>query len=84
MSLMHKVLVSGTALALLGCPPGTKTTVDFTVKVGADTCRDAGVTSPDEDSAVIDCVKASGEGSVRILFPRSLWYRMQAPRTEGK
>lgn len=82
--LTRKGFALGFAFLLFGCPPGTKTTVDFTVKVGADTCHDAGVAPPDEDSAVIDCVKASGEGSVRVVFPRTLWLRMQAPRTEGK
>ncbi len=83
MSLTCKLAVLLALSASLSCQ-GAKTTVDFTVRVGADTCSDANVTPPDEDSTVIDCVKASGEGTVRIVFPRTLWYRMKAPRTEGK
>lgn len=84
MSLTRKGFLLGLALLFFGCK-GARTTVDFTVRVGVESCHDAaGVAPPDEDSAILDCLKANGEGSVRVVFPRMLWLRMQAPRTEGK
>lgn len=61
----------------LGCPPGTKTSVDFTVKVSADLCKE-NKESPDSTAqqAALDCQVEAGT-SVRVLFPRREWGQMK-------
>jgi hypothetical protein len=59
---------------LTGCPAGTKTSADLTVKVNVDACsemkNDPRSTS---DVAALSCPIEAG-GTVRVLFPRKdLW-----------
>lgn len=59
----------------LGACKGSQTAVDFTVKVGADTCNEDRAAEPvDNEFVTLDCAKVSGEGSVRIRFPRRAWW----------
>lgn len=76
--LTRKGFVLGLSLLLFGCPQGTKTAVDFTVKVGADTCKEDRAAEPVENEFVtLDCANVSGEGTVRIRFPRRAWWNIQ-------
>lgn len=77
MNLTRKGFVLGLAFLLFGCP--AKTAVDFTVRVGVDTCKEDRQAEPVENEYVtLDCTKVSGEGSVRVRFPRRAWWSMQA------
>lgn len=69
------------ALALtclvLGCPPGTQTAAEFTVKVSADLCKEdtSGPSSP--ENVTLSCPKVEGGGTVRIVFPRKEWWAIK-------
>lgn len=58
----------------LGCPPGTKTSLDVSVKVSADTCTED-KTSPQStsDMAALTCPAVETGATVHILFPRREW-----------
>lgn len=91
----NRVLLAMGALQLLGAGTisckGTQTAVDFTVRVGVDTCKEDSAAVPVENELVtLDCVSASGEGTVKVRFPRRAWWNIQArdvgntPNVPGK
>ena len=62
---------------LLGCPPGTKTVLEVGVKVDADHCKeDLSAPVPDNETVAVDCLSASGEGTIKVQFPRREWYNI--------
>lgn len=68
------------ATFILGCPPGTKTSIDLGVQVNVDPqhCKEDR-TKPDAppDLALLDCTSIQGGGTVRILFPRQEWHSIK-------
>lgn len=84
-TLTRKALV---LVLLLGCK-GAQTSVDFTVRVGADSCKEDRDSGVDENEFVtLNCAKVDGEGTVRIRFPRREWWsielRQSKPNVPGK
>lgn len=65
-------------ILLLGCPQGTKTTLDVGVRVGTDTCKEDRSAPASNEYAFLDCADVSGEGRIRVQFPRTEWYTMRA------
>lgn len=59
---------------LTGCPSGTKTSADLTVKVNLDACSEMkNDPSASSDVAALSCPLEVG-GTVKVLFPRKdLW-----------
>ncbi len=63
---------------LLGCPPGTKTTVTagVTAVVDPEHCKEA-----KEDlggpAVLLDCTTVTGSGVIRIEFPRKNWWDLK-------
>ena len=72
------------ALSLAACPAGTKTSVDLTVKVSADTCSENKL-APNADStwASLACPTVDAGGTVTILFPRTEWNQLKMKAREG-
>jgi len=71
---------------LVGCPAGTKTSVDFTgvIKIGPDNCREdrtseTAVAAPPDQTLLTCDTGVTGEvgTTVRVLFPRKAWYDMR-------
>ncbi len=75
---LDKLLFAMVILGVLGCPPGTKTSVEAGVSVKVDSfCKEdrtspAAVQQP-PDLALLDCPSVEGSGTVRVLFPRKAW-----------
>lgn len=74
MNLSRKALVL-IGLILVSCK-GAQTSVDFAVKVGVDTCKEDRRAEPENEYVTLDCASVSGEGAVRIRFPRRAWWGM--------
>lgn len=75
MNLSRKALIL-VGLVLVSCK-GAQTSVDFTVKVGVETCKEDRRAEPVENEYVtLDCANVSGEGAVRVRFPRRAWWGM--------
>ena len=68
--------VSFGSTLLMGCPPGTKTAVEFTVKVTADGCLED-KRYVDNETVALDCQAEAG-GSVKVQFPRRQWWAIKA------
>lgn len=88
MSLARKVKFDNRVLLFVGVAQllggltisckGAKTSVDFTVKVGVDTCKEDRAAEPvDNEFVTLNCANVSGEGSVRVRFPRRAWWNIQ-------
>ncbi len=62
----------------LGCPQGTKTTVQagVTAVISPEACKEAR-----EDrggtSVILDCTTVTGTGVIRIEFPRKNWWDLK-------
>lgn len=63
---------------LVGCPAGTKTTVQagVTAVIDPEHCKEAR-----EDrggtSVLLDCMTVTGSGVIRIEFPRKTWWDLK-------
>lgn len=69
-------IASTFTILLLGCPPGTKSSVDLTVQVDPEHCKeDKDVTTTPGDLALLDCTTVGG--TVHVQFPRKEWYAMR-------
>ena len=69
-------LVSFASAALMGCPPGTKTAVEFTVKVTANGCAEDKA-FVDNETVALDCAAEAG-GTIKVQFPRRQWWAIKA------
>ncbi len=71
-------LASTAMTMLVGCPAGTKTTVQAGVTAVIDpvNCKEAR-----EDrggsSVLLDCTTVTGTGTIRIEFPRKTWWDLK-------
>lgn len=65
-------------LAMLGCPPGTKTSAEFHVTVSADACKEDRTGPAEPEFVMLECPKVEGGGVIRVQFPRREWWNMRA------
>jgi len=71
--------LASTAMAMLvGCPPGTKTTVEAGVTAVVDpaNCKEA-KEDTGGSSVLLDCTTVTGTGVIRIQFPRKSWWDLK-------
>lgn len=68
-----------TAMTLLvGCPPGTKTTVQagVTAVIDPEHCQEA-KEDRGGNAVLLDCTTVTGSGVIRIEFPRKSWWDLK-------
>lgn len=63
---------------LVGCPAGTKTSVQVgvTAVVDPEHCREA-KEDRGGDAVLLDCTTVTGSGVIRIEFPRKNWWDLK-------
>lgn len=80
--------LEGAAL-LLGCPPGTKTSMELGVTATVDPTHctevkgDAGLVLNTSSDVALDCTTITGSGVVRIVFPRKSWWDIKLASSPG-
>lgn len=63
---------------LVGCPPGTKTSVQagVTAVIDPEHCQEARE-DRGGNSVLLDCTTVTGSGVIRIEFPRKNWWDLK-------
>ncbi len=77
--LFAAVMVATTAVTMLvGCPPGTKTTVQagVTAVIDPEHCKEARE-DRGGNAVLLDCTTVTGSGVIRIEFPRKSWWDLK-------
>jgi hypothetical protein len=82
------VMLTSLATSLLvGCPAGTKTTVEAGIIATIDPSKcsevrpDAGAPAVSSgDTLLLDCANLTGSGTIRIEFPRKAWWDAKLSR----
>lgn len=73
----------------LGCPVGTKTSVEAGVSATVDPthCKevqgDAGLALNTSSTVLLDCSTLTGSGTIRIEFPRRSWWDIKLAAGDG-
>ena len=76
-----------TAVAVIGCPAGTKTTVEAGIGATVDpqNCQevkgDAGeIPGP---NVLLNCVNVTGTGTISITLPRAAWWNIKLASSDA-
>lgn len=77
--LFAAMVMASTAMTMLvGCPAGTKTTVQagVTAVVDPEHCQEA-KEDRGGNAVLLDCTTLTGSGVIRIEFPRKSWWDLK-------